>query len=215
MFDDRHYTVFDKICLHVDQALRAIWAQPKTSERIYPGLNESENDLTPETRRHAAGLMRINHAGEVCAQALYHGQGLVSERPDVKEKMQQAAREEGDHLTWCQTRLTELDSHPSYLNPIWYVGSFAIGVTAGIIGDKWSLGFLAETENQVVAHLEKHMQQLPENDKRSYKILLQMQQDEAHHRDEAIESGAAELPRWIKQWMQLASKIMVKTAYFF
>src|SRR5690606_12233085 len=115
---------------------------------------------------------------------------------------------------WCQTRLAELGSHTSYLNPFWYAGSFAIGITAGLVGDKWSLGFLAETENQVVKHLEKHLQELPENDTRSYRILLQMHQDEAHHRDDALESGAALLPQWVKKVMQFTSKIMVKTAYW-
>lgn len=214
MSEKRHYTLLDKICLRVDQALRAVLANPKTSERIYPGKNQTENNLSLEQRKKAAALMRINHAGEVCAQALYHGQGLVSRRNDVKEKMQKAAIEEGDHLSWCQTRLVELGSHTSYLNPFWYAGSFAIGLTAGLVGDKWSLGFLAETENQVVHHLEKHLQQLPENDKRSYEILLKMHEDEAHHRDDAIHAGAAELPQWIKALMRLSSKVMVKTAYW-
>jgi ubiquinone biosynthesis monooxygenase Coq7 len=214
MPEKRDYTLLDKICLGIDQAVRAVLANPKTSERIYPGKNQIENNLTLEQRKHAAALMRINHAGEVCAQALYHGQGLVSQRADIKEKMQQAAIEEGDHLAWCQTRLMELGSHTSYLNPFWYAGSFAIGITAGLIGDKWSLGFLAETENQVVAHLEKHLQQLPENDKRSYQILLKMRQDEAEHRDGAMEAGARALPQWIKKMMQFSSKVMVKTAYW-
>jgi len=214
MPEKRHYTLQDKICLGIDQALRAIFANPKTSGRVYPGKNEAESHLTSEQRKHAAALMRINHAGEVCAQALYHGQGLVSRRHDVKEKMQQAALEEGDHLAWCQTRLLELGSHTSYLNPCWYVGSFAIGITAGLIGDKWSLGFLAETENQVVTHLEKHLQQLPENDKRSYQILWQMREDEAQHRDDAMQFGAAKLPGLIKKIMRFTSKVMVKTAYW-
>lgn len=214
MFQKRHYTLLDKLCLGVDQAVRAISANAKTSERIYPGKDEQESNLTPDERKQAAALMRINHAGEVCAQALYHGQGLVSRRHDVKEKMQQAALEEGDHLAWCQMRLTELGSHTSYLNPLWYAGSFAIGLTAGLIGDRWSLGFLAETETQVVKHLDNHLQNLPENDKRSYKILWQMREDETHHRDDAIECGAVLLPNWVKKIMGLTSKIMVKTAYW-
>ncbi|HSW69605.1 MAG TPA: 2-polyprenyl-3-methyl-6-methoxy-1,4-benzoquinone monooxygenase [Gammaproteobacteria bacterium] len=214
MAKQRDYTLLDKICLSADQAVRAIFAKPKTTERVYPGNDVPENNLTSEERKHAAALMRINHAGEVCAQALYHGQGLVSQRHDVKEKMQKAAIEEGDHLAWCHTRLTELGSHASYLNPVWYAGSFAIGLTAGLIGDQWSLGFLAETENQVVKHLENHLQALPENDQRSHKILFQMKQDEAHHRDDAIDSGAAILPQGIKKIMRFVSKIMVKTAYF-
>ena len=214
MSEKRRYSLLDKICLGVDQALRAVLANPKTSDRAYPGKCDNVIDLTAEQRKHVAGLMRVNHAGEVCAQALYHGQGLVSGHHDVKQKMQQAAMEEGDHLAWCQTRLTELGSHTSYLNPFWYAGSFVIGLTAGLIGDKWSLGFLAETENQVVKHLEKHLQQLPQSDTASYNILSQMQQDEAHHRDDAMHSGAAELPQWIKKIMEFSSKVMVKTAYW-
>lgn len=214
MSEKRRYSLLDKLCLGVDQAVRAVLANPKTSDRAYPGKCDRAMNLTHEQRNHVAGLMRINHAGEVCAQALYHGQGLVSRRHDVKEKMQQAAMEEGDHLSWCQTRLTELGSHTSYLNPFWYAGSFVIGLTAGLIGDKWSLGFLAETEHQVVKHLEKHLQQLPQNDKSSYNILKQMQLDESHHRDDAMHYGAAELPQWIKKMMEFSSKIMVKTAYW-
>jgi len=214
MNEKRPYTLQDKICLSMDQAIRAIFGNAKTSGRVYPGKTEAENDLTHEQRQQSAALMRINHAGEVCAQALYHGQGLASRRHDITEKMQQAAKEEGDHLAWCQERLTELGSHTSYLNPLWYMGSFAIGLTAGLIGDKWSLGFLAETEHQVVEHLEKHLQQLPENDQRSRKVVWQMQQDEAHHRDDAMQSGAVVLPGWVKKMMGIISKVMVKTAYW-
>jgi len=214
MPEERRYSLLDKICLGVDQAVRAISATSKTTGRVYPGKSEQESDLTPEQRKQAAALMRINHAGEVCAQALYHGQGLVSRRLDVKEKMQHAAIEEGDHLAWCQMRLVELGSHTSYLNPCWYIGSFAMGLAAGLIGDKWSLGFLAETENQVVQHLENQLQQLPENDKRSFNILSQMHEDEAQHRDDALSSGAATLPQWIKNVMRFTSKVMVKTAYW-
>ena len=214
MSKQRDYTLLDQLCLSVDQALRAVFANAKTSERVYPAKSALEGDLSADDRKHIAGLMRINHAGEVCAQALYHGQGLVSRRLDVKEKMQQAALEEGDHLAWCNKRLAELGSHPSYLNPLWYAGSFGIGLTAGLIGDKWSLGFLAETEKQVVEHLETHLQQLPEYDQRSYRILEQMRQDEAQHRDEALQSGAADLPEWLKKIMKLTSKVMVKTAYW-
>jgi len=211
---DRHYTLLDHLCLGIDQALRAVLANAKTTERTYPAKNEREADLTLEQRKQAAALMRINHAGEVCAQALYQAQGLVSHRPELREKLQRAAIEEGDHLAWCHTRLVELGSHVSYLNPFWYAGSFAIGLAAGVIGDRWSLGFLAETENQVVKHLEKHLQLLPSGDQKSYKILQQMHQDEAEHRDYAINEGAAILPEWVKKVMQMTSKIMVKTAYW-
>lgn len=214
MSQERNYTLFDHICLGFDQALRAVSGKPKTTGRPYPAKSVPETDMTAQQVRYAAGLMRINHAGEVCAQALYHGQGLVSSRRDVKQKMEHAAIEEGDHLAWCSSRLVELNSHKSYLNPLWYAGSFMIGLTAGVIGDKWSLGFLAETEHQVVKHLEKHLDLLPAADQKSRAILSQMQTDEATHRDDAIQAGAAVLPSFIKKLMAFSSKIMVKTTYW-
>ena len=214
MSNQRHYTRLDQFCLNVDQALQTVFGKPATTGRAYPAASLKEPELTQEDRKHSSGLMRVNHTGEVCAQALYHGQGLVSRSPNVKEKMQHAMIEEGDHLAWCNERLTELHSHTSYLNPLWYAGSFAMGVTAGLIGDKWSLGFLAETENQVVKHLEHHQLLLPSADQKSQVILRQMQQDEAQHRDDALDAGAAELPAVIKTLMRWMSKIMVKTAYW-
>lgn len=214
MSNQRQYSKLDQLCLSLDQALKSIFGRADTTERPYPAANLNESELTHKQREHSAALMRINHAGEVCAQALYHGQGLVSRREDVREKMQHAAIEEGDHLAWCSKRITELGSHTSYLNPLWYVGSFAIGLTAGLVGDKWSLGFLAETENQVVKHLESHLSLLPEEDKKSYQIVQQMQVDEGQHRDDAVQAGAAELPLVIKKLMGFSSKIMVKTAYW-
>jgi|SRR5579885_417572 ubiquinone biosynthesis monooxygenase Coq7 len=210
----RHYTFIDRLCLGVDQAVRALTDTVKTTGAAYPGKKIAEQPLSSEQRKHSAALMRINHAGEICAQALYHGQGVVSRSQDVQEKMRQAAVEEGDHLAWCRQRLDELGSHPSYLNPFWYAGSFCIGMVAGMIGDKWSLGFVAETERQVIKHLKGHLHSLPADDQRSYKILEQMESDEARHRDEAIALGAKELPKMIKQGMGLASKIMVKSAYW-
>ena len=210
----RRYSLLDQLCLGFDQALRAISDTTKTTGRPYPAQNETESPMTLAERKHSAGLMRVNHAGEVCAQALYHGQGLASRSPEIKKQMQEAADEEGDHLAWCRTRLFELGSHTSYLNPVWYVGSFVLGLSAGVVGDQWSLGFLAETEQQVVKHLEKHLQILGDQDVKSFKILEQMQRDEAEHRDEAIKAGAAELPQFIKTLMRFASKIMVKTAYW-
>ncbi|MBX3708457.1 MAG: 2-polyprenyl-3-methyl-6-methoxy-1,4-benzoquinone monooxygenase [Gammaproteobacteria bacterium] len=210
----RHYTFLDKLCLGVDQVVRALMDTAKTTGAEYPGKNTREEDLSEEQRKHSAGLMRVNHTGEICAQALYHGQGVVSRSTDVQEKMHQAAIEEGDHLAWCRRRLDELSSHPSYLNPLWYAGSFCIGMIAGTIGDKWSLGFVAETERQVIKHLEKHLHSLPIQDQRSYKILEMMEIDEAKHRDEAIALGAKELPNFIKKSMALTSKVMVKTAYW-
>jgi len=209
----RHYSLSDKICLGLDSALRALHGTVKTTHAPYPARDQNENDLTDAQKRHSAGLMRVNHAGEICAQALYHGQSVVTRSKDVQAKMQQAAVEEGDHLNWCQLRLDELGSHTSYLNPVWYAGSFAIGMVAGMVGDDWSLGFVAETEKQVIKHLESHLHLLPQQDVRSYKILEAMEQDEAKHRDGAIAAGARELPDPIKRVMGLVSKIMVKTAY--
>ncbi len=186
----------------------------QTTGAPYPAKSVAEADLSDQERKHAAGLMRVNHAGEVCAQALYHGQGAVTNSLKIKEKMQHAAVEEGDHLAWCKQRLDELGSHPSYLSPLWYTGSFSIGAIAGILGDDWSLGFLAETERQVIRHLEGHQDSLPAQDLRSQAILQQMEADEARHRDDAVELGAKELPSPIKKLMELTSKIMVKTAYW-
>lgn len=212
--EQRRYSLLDHLCLGFDQALRAVSDTVKTTGRPYPAHNDNESEMTLEQRQHSAALMRVNHAGEVCAQALYHGQGLASRSPEIKNQMKAAADEEGDHLAWCRTRLCELSSHTSYLNPFWYAGSFLLGFSAGFVGDKWSLGFLAETEQQVVKHLENHLQILGDQDIRSFKILEQMQRDEAEHRDEAIKAGAAELPQWIKTLMHFTSKIMVKTAYW-
>lgn len=213
MLNERRYSILDSFCIGVDQAVRAVFDNPKTTGRHYPAKNETESNLTETQRKHSAGLMRINHAGEVCAQALYHGQGLASRCNTIKQKMQQAAIEEGDHLAWCRTRLFELGSHTSYLNPVWYAGSFAIGLAAGLVGDQWSLGFVAETEKQVVDHLDGHLQSLSHDDQKSSRIIEQMQKDEAEHRDAAIEAGAAALPGVIKKLMTLSSKIMVKLAY--
>lgn len=211
----RQYSLFDHICLGFDQAIKALNNTMETTGEVYPAQDVDEQKLTEKERKLSAAYMRINHAGEICAQALYHGQGVVSRAPDIQVKMQEAAIEEGDHLDWCSKRLTELNSHPSYLNPVWYAGSFCIGMTAGMVGDDWSLGFVAETERQVIKHLQGHLDTLPEEDKRSAAILQRMQSDEAKHRDEAIKSGARELPGWIKAIMGVTSKVMVKTAYYF
>lgn len=211
----RRYSTLDYFCLNIDQALRSVWNQAKTTERPYPAQKEQEPPLTFAQRNYSAALMRVNHAGEICAQALYHGQELASRSLEIKEKMQQAALEEGDHLAWCRTRLIELGSHTSYLNSLWYGGSFIIGFAAGLMGDKWSLGFLAETEQQVVKHLEDHLQRLPVVDQKSHKILQQMQFDESQHRDTAIQAGAAPLPFVIKKLMTVTSKVMVTLAYWF
>ncbi len=209
----RNYSLIDRLCLGFDQAFRALSNTSKTTGRVNPAVSIQESNMNAEERKHAAALMRINHTGEVCAQALYHGQALASHSSMIKEKMQQAAMEEGDHLAWCKQRVFELGSHTSYLNPLWYAGSFSIGFAAGLVGDKWSLGFLAETEQQVVNHLEKHMSQLAHQDHKSHAILKQMQQDEALHRDDAIKAGANKLPSFIQNMMRIMSRIMVKTTY--
>jgi ubiquinone biosynthesis monooxygenase Coq7 len=214
MLNHRKYSITDYVCLGLDQAIRAMGGNPKTTERMYPAHSVENILLTEAQRKHSAALMRINHTGEVCAQALYHGQALASRNALLKQKMQQAAVEEGDHLAWCSRRLLELGSHTSYLNFLWYMGSFSLGLSAGLLGDAWSLGFLAETETQVVEHLEKHLQLLSDDDSRSSLVLQQMQIDEAEHRDAAMQAGARKLPTFIKKGMQVLSKIMVKTTYW-
>jgi len=212
LLNPRHYSLIDQLCLNIDQAIRGLVGETLTTGRPYPAQDDSELNLSVEQQKQSAALMRVNHAGEVCAQALYHGQALVSRDPAVRHQLQQAAIEEGDHLVWCHQRLQELNSHTSYLNPFWYTGSFIMGLAAGIWGDYWSLGFLAETEQQVVNHLAGHLQTLPSQDKKSFEIVQQMQQDEARHRDDAINLGAKELPWIIKKMMSFVSKVMVKTA---
>lgn len=214
MSSQRHYTVFDKLCLTLDNAVRALTNHPVTTGQKNPAERVEEEQLSDSQRKHSAGLMRINHAGEICAQGLYHGQALVSRSQVMRAQMQNAAIEEGDHLTWCKERIDELHSHTSYLNPLWYVGSFIIGAGSGLMGDKWSLGFVVETERQVIEHLESHLDRLPSEDKRSFTILVKMQNDENKHREEAIKAGAMELPGVVKAVMKVTSKIMVKTAYW-
>jgi len=211
---ERQYTFADQVCLGIDQVLRALSGVPTTTGRVYPGGRRSAEVLTAAEAKHAAGLMRVNHSGEVCAQALYQGQALASRGSSVGEKLRQAAIEEGDHLAWCNQRLVELGSHASYLNPVWYVGSFCIGLAAGMAGDRWSLGFVAETERQVVQHLERQMERLPEKDERSLRILEQMQVDEELHRQEALELGAVDLPAGVQRLMRWVSGVMVRVAYY-
>ena len=212
--NSRNYNALDHLLINFDQAVRTVFGNPQVTERKNPATKVEEQELTQEEVRLSAGLMRVNHAGEVCAQALYQGQALTAKLPDVRDSMERAAQEENDHLDWCETRLHELGSHTSYLGPLWYSGSFAIGAFAGIIGDKWSLGFVAETERQVVKHLESHLQRLPEKDEKSRTILEQMKVDEQHHATTAIEAGGAELPEPVKKLMGITSKIMTNTAFY-
>ena len=209
----RHYTGLDKLINSFDQALRSIVPDATAAQRPNPAA-DTEAQLCVSDARHVAGLMRVNHTGEVCAQALYHGQALTAKLPQVRLEMQQAALEEQDHLAWCEDRLKELDSHTSLLNPVWYSLSFGMGAIAGIAGDKYSLGFVAETERQVSLHLQDHIQQLPPEDQRSLKILQQMNEDELHHRDTALKAGGVELPAPVRITMTAISKLMTKTSYF-
>lgn len=203
----------DNLIIQLDQALRTLVPGSVAASRPNPADASDPATLSPGERKHAAGLMRINHTGEVCAQALYQGQALTARLPDVRGNMERAAKEECDHLNWCETRLGELDSRPSLLNPLWYGMSFGIGAVAGLAGDKWSLGFVAETEKQVCKHLEDHLQALPAADAKSRRILEQMHHDEGKHATVALESGAAELPAPIKAAMGLMARVMKTTVY--
>ncbi|HIP53644.1 MAG TPA: 2-polyprenyl-3-methyl-6-methoxy-1,4-benzoquinone monooxygenase [Chromatiales bacterium] len=210
----RDYTPFDRLLLNVDQTVRTLFGRPQVTERPNPAEGVEEADLTEDQRDHVARLMRIDHTGEVCAQALYQGQALTARLPEVRDKMERAAREENDHLAWCDTRLQELHDHKSYLNPFWYLGSLAIGAAAGLAGDKWSLGFVAETERQVEKHLEEHLAQIPPQDQKSRAILEQMKDDEMRHAQMAKSAGGAELPEPVKLAMRFSSKVMTNTVHW-
>jgi ubiquinone biosynthesis monooxygenase Coq7 len=211
--NSRHYSPADKFLMHIDTGLRTVLGRPHTTERPNPAEDIEDAELTEAEKDLAGRLMRINHAGEVAAQGLYEGQSLTARLPEVRDKMERAAMEENDHLAWCESRLNELGSHKSLLNPLWYGGSLAIGALAGLAGDKWSLGFVTETERQVVRHLESHLTQLSEKDQKSRAILEQMKEDEGHHATTALHAGGAELPNPIKQFMTLTSKVMTKAAF--
>jgi len=202
----------DTVITELDKGLRAVFAQAPTV-RPYPDQNCAEATLTDSEKCHAAALMRINHSGEVCAQALYNGQAITARNPDTEAALRQASQEETEHLAWCEKRIKELGSHKSLLNPVWYAGSFALGALAGALGDKWNLGFLAETETQVGKHIERHLSWLPEQDAKSHAVLEQMKIDEAKHATTALEHGGAPLPAPIKLAMKLASKVMTHTTY--
>lgn len=210
----RDFSLIDRLIVNFDQGLRTVFGQPQITERSNPAESIPETDLSENEKQLAARLMRINHTGEVCAQALYQGQALTAKTAAVHQSMQRAAQEENDHLEWCEKRLNEFNDHKSFLNPFWYVGSFTMGAIAGIAGDKWSLGFVAETERQVVKHLDDHLKQLPINDKKSRAILEQMKIDEKHHATEAIKAGGAPLPEGVKFAMRQTSKVMTSTVYW-
>lgn len=203
----------DNFITQFDTLLRTLVPSAATASRANPAYQHEEAELSPEEAKHAAGLMRINHTGEVCAQALYQGQALTAKLPEVRQQMQEAAIEEIDHLAWCEDRLKDLDSRTSLLNPLFYGLSFGVGALAGLAGDKYSLGFIAATEDQVGKHLEAHLEKLPNQDKRSKAVLEQMAIDEAEHAQLARDAGAVEFPAPIKGVMTLLSKVMTSTTY--
>jgi 3-demethoxyubiquinol 3-hydroxylase len=202
----------DRVIREIDRALRTV-AAANQATRSCPAAELSDTPADPVERRHAAALMRVNHAGEVAAQALYHGQALTARDREVRDALLAAARDETDHLAWCEQRVRELGSHTSLLSPIWYAGSFLIGAIAGLTGDRHSLGFVAETERQVVEHLESHLRALPEDDVRSRRIVEQMQEDEARHGREASDAGGRALPLLIRGLMRETARVMTRTAY--
>jgi ubiquinone biosynthesis monooxygenase Coq7 len=208
----RRYSPIDRVLAGAQRALAAA-VGPAQAERPNPGAPEADVEMDAGSRRHAAGLMRVNHTGEVCAQALYVGQAAVARDEGTRAQLLAAAQEETDHLAWCADRLRELDSRPSLLNPLWYAGSFAIGAAAGLRGDGWNLGFVVETERQVEAHLEEHLRSLPPEDLRSRAILATMKDDEARHAEHAQAAGARALPPPIPRLMALTSAVMKAVAY--
>ena len=210
----RNYSPLDKLVMNLDTAVRTVAGKPILTERPNPAEDIPEAELSEAERELAGRLMRINHAGEVSAQGLYQGQAMTAKLPEVREKMERAALEENDHLEWCERRCKEMGTHVSLFNPAWYAGSVAIGALAGLIGDKWSLGFVVETEHQVCKHLDEHIEQLPEHDQKTRAILKQMWDDEARHADMAQAAGGANVPAPIKGIMQLTSKVMTKSAYW-
>ncbi len=203
----------DRWIVEFDRALRTLSGVAHPS-RPSPATGEDLAELLPEERSKSGALMRVDHSGEVCAQALYSGQALTARDPARREALLQAAREEGDHLAWTRDRLRELGAHQSFLNPLWYAGSFTLGAVAGLAGDRWSLGFVVETERQVEAHLDQHLGALPANDGRSRVILEQMRRDEIQHARQAIAHGAANLPKPIATAMRVTSKVMTGSAYW-
>lgn len=210
---ERNLSGIDRLILGADRALRTLSTRATSSSRPSPANAEPHAELGDAERRHAAGLMRVNHSGEVCAQALYQGQALTAKLPEVREEMEHAAEEEVDHLAWCEQRLRDLDSRPSLLNPLWYGVSFGIGAAAGKVSDRMSLGFVAATEEQVCKHLESHLQSLPEQDQKSRAVVEQMLVDEAKHAHTALEAGGHRFPAPVKGVMTLVSKAMTKSSY--
>ena len=211
---ERTYSTIDHILMNLDVGLRTLLGRPPVTERPNPADACEEAELDEHERRLSGRLMRINHSGEVSAQGLYQGQALTARLPEVREKMERAALEENDHLVWCEQRARQLGTRTSLLNPVWYFGSLAIGAVAGAAGDKWSLGFVAETEHQVIRHLDEHLSRISPRDAKSRAILEQMKLDEGHHATVALHAGGAELPFPVKRLMGVMSKVMTRTTYW-
>jgi len=209
----RRLSLLDRLISEADSVMRTVSNRGHTAERSSPAEGHSEAQLSERERRHAAGLMRVNHTGEVCAQALYQGQALTARLPRVRHEMRQAASEEIDHLVWCKARLKELDSRPSLLNPAWYGLSFAMGAIAGAIGDEVSLGFVAATEERVSKHLRSHLKQLPDEDRKSRLIVQQMLEDEERHGQQALAAGGREFSPAVKDAMSAIAKLMTESSY--
>ena len=205
--------MIDQLIIGFDRALRTVFANAHTVRPV-PGEDRPEADMSDEERRHAAALMRVNHCGEICAQALYQGQALMSDNEDIKKALAGAAQEETEHLAWTERRIAELGGRKRLLNPLWYGGSLAIGMLAARFGDRANLGFLAETERQVEAHLKGHLTRLPEQDLRSRDIVEQMKVDEVAHAETALQLGGVELPAPVKAAMKASSKVMTGVAYW-
>jgi ubiquinone biosynthesis monooxygenase Coq7 len=210
----RDYSAADRLIQNADNALRTLFGCPRVTARPYPAADLTEAPLGEPERRHVARLMRINHTGEVCAQALYQGQALTARLPETQRRMERSAQEENDHLAWCAARIEELNDRKSLLNPLFYAGSFAIGALAGLAGDRWSLGFVVETERQVEDHLDEHLAQVPNHDERTRAILEQMKADEVHHAQVAKAAGGSELPSALRTAMRLASGVMTRSVYW-
>jgi ubiquinone biosynthesis monooxygenase Coq7 len=210
---NRQLSSQDQVLSQIDVALRGAFAKAPQPQRPSPASNIEESQLTDSERQHAIGLMRVNHAGEVCAQALYQGQALTAKLPEVEAQMAHSAEEEIDHLAWCEERIDQLGGTTSVLNPVWYAMSFAIGAGAGIISDKLSLGFVAATENQVCQHLQKHLQELPTEDNKSRSIVEQMLVDEQSHAESALQAGGCPFPKPVKEAMTMLSSLMTRSSY--
>ena len=209
----RHYSFLDRLLNQADQSLRTLIPGAAQAQRPSPAQHLANVPMDDHERQHIAGLMRINHTGEVCAQALYQGQSLTAKLPEVRSAMEHAADEEIDHLAWCEQRIRELGSHPSVLNPLFYGLSFGVGAVAGLVSDRVSLGFVAATEDQVCKHLDEHLEQIPEHDAKSRAILEQMRIDEQQHANSALAAGGVRFPAPVKFGMTLLSKVMTKSTY--